>query len=263
MMALGFDQLSLSFRHRTILDRVSGAFAPGRVAVILGANGAGKSSLLGCLAGLTTADSGTVTLDGRAIGSLDRRERARLIGLLPQKTDIHWDVSVRALVELGRLPHRGRWGMSAADHDAVAQALAATDCTHLADRPVQRLSGGEQGRVLLARVLAGQPRWLLADEPLASLDPAHQLDTLDRLRRCADEGAGVIVVLHDLALAARFADEILVMKDGALIASGPAEAVMTRETLARAYGVEVEIGRLANGDPVVTPIRRAGEPLHP
>ena len=150
--------------------------------------------------------------------------------------------------------------MSAADREAIAQALTATDCAQLAGRPVNRLSGGEQGRVLLARVLAGQPQWLLADEPLASLDPAHQLDTLDRLRRCADEGAGVVVVLHDLALAARFADDLLVMKAGAVIAAGPAETVLTAEVLAEAYGVEVEIGRLANGEPVVTPVRRAGEP---
>src|SRR3546814_9605672 len=110
--------------------------------------------------------------------------------------------------------------MSAADQAAIADAMVRTDCTHLATRNVQRRSGGEQGRVLLARVLAGEPQWLLADEPLASLDPGHQLDVLDRLKQCALDGAGVIVVLHDLTLAARIADHVMVMKEGSVVASG-------------------------------------------
>src|SRR3546814_11147421 len=119
--------------------------------------------------------------------------------------------------------------------------MVATDCTHLATRNVQRLSGGEQGRVLLARVLAGEPQWLLADEPLASLDPGHQLDVLDRLKQCALDGAGVIVVLHDLTLAARIAAHVMVKKEGSVVASGPRNAVLTPEILAVAYGVEVHI----------------------
>lgn len=255
-MTLTFDHLRLSAGGRVISDDISGCFTPGRVSVILGANGAGKSSLLACLAGLTVPHGGRIDLDGAPLAALERRERARQISLLPQKSEIHWDISVTALVGLGRLPHAGRWGRDPDGPDAIAQALAATDCTHLADRPVTQLSGGEQARVLLARVLAGRPRWLLADEPLASLDPAHQLDTLDRLRRCASDGAGVVVVLHDLALAARFADDVMVLKDGALLACGPRDTVMTAETLASAYGVAIEIGRLASGDPVITPIGR-------
>lgn len=255
-MDMHFNTLSLNLRGRQILDNVSGTLRHGRVTVILGANGAGKSTLLSCLAGLRHPDSGEVRINGSDIHALDRRERGRTIGLLPQQGDIHWDIDVTTLVGLGRMPHRGRWGMSAADHQAIANAMAATDCTHLAHRKVLRLSGGEQGRVLLARVLAGEPQWLLADEPLASLDPAHQLDVLDRLRQCARNGAGVAVVLHDLTHAARIADDILVLKDGAVIAAGQRDEVLTPATLASAYGVEVHISQSPSGDPMVVPIRR-------
>lgn len=255
-MDMHFNTLSLNLRGRQILDNVSGTLRHGRVTVILGANGAGKSTLLSCLAGLRHPDSGEVRINGSDIHALDRRERGRTIGLLPQQGDIHWDIDVTTLVGLGRMPHRGRWGMSAADHQAIANAMAATDCTHLAHRKALRLSGGEQGRVLLARVLAGEPQWLLADEPLASLDPAHQLDVLDRLRQCARNGAGVAVVLHDLTHAARIADDILVLKDGAVIAAGQRDEVLTPATLASAYGVEVHISQSPSGDPMVVPIRR-------
>ena len=182
MTGLGFASLSLTLRGRRILDDLTGVLKPGRVSVILGANGAGKSTLLTCLAGLRAPDEGAITLDGQPVLQLPPRQRAQRIGLLPQRFEVHWDIDARTLIGLGRLPHRGRWGMSAVDHAAVDAALAATDCTHLADRCVQRMSGGEQARVLLARVLAGTPDWLLADEPLASLDPAHQLDVLAQLR---------------------------------------------------------------------------------
>lgn len=255
-MALRFDNLSLTLRGRPVLDDVSGALAQGKVTVILGANGAGKSSLLACLAGLRAPDAGRITLDGRHLAAIPPRERAQTIGLLPQRAEIHWDVEVETLVGLGRLSHRGRWGESEADRAAVSRAMAATDIAHLARRNVQRLSGGEQGRVLLARVLAGEPRWLLADEPLASLDPAHQLDTLDRLRAAADAGAGVAVVLHDLTLAARAADDLIVMKQGRILAAGPRDDVLTADVLADAYGVAVDIGRCVAGLPVITPMRR-------
>lgn len=255
-MSLSFEALSLTLRGRKILDNISGEFQPGRVTVILGANGAGKSSLLSCLSGLREPQSGAVTLDDRLLLSLDGRERGRLIGLLPQRPDIHWNVDVKTIVGLGRLPHSGRWGMSAADHEAVVRAMEVTDCTKLAERKAMRLSGGEQGRVLLARVLAGEPRWLLADEPLANLDPAHQFDVLERFKSYATAGNGVIVVLHDLTQAARFADDVMIMKDGAILAAGPRDQVMTADIMAQAYGVEVQIGTSDTGEPLVVPVRR-------
>ncbi|WP_337658686.1 ABC transporter ATP-binding protein [Sphingorhabdus sp. Alg231-15] len=255
-MTLSFQNLSLVLRERTILNDISGLFQLGRVTVILGANGAGKSSLLSCLSGLRDPQRGAITLDERPLVSVDSKERGRLIGLLPQQPDIHWNIDVKTLVGLGRLPHSGGWGMSSADHQAIEKAMVATDCEGLANRKAMRLSGGEQGRVLLARVLAGEPKWLLADEPLASLDPAHQFDVLERLKNYAAAGNGVIVVLHDLTQTARFADDVMVMKDGAIIAAGPGDQVMTAPIMAQAYGVEVQIGTSDAGDPLVVPVRR-------
>ncbi|WP_066647223.1 MULTISPECIES: ABC transporter ATP-binding protein [Sphingomonas] len=249
--------LTLRLGGRTVLDRVTAACRPGRVTALLGPNGAGKSSLLACLAGLRTADAGAAMLGDRAILEIERRDRARRIGFLPQASDVHWNVDVQSLVALGRLPHRGRWGETAADRAAVAQAMAATEVAHLAARGVEQLSGGERGRVLIARVLAGEPDWLLADEPLASLDPAHQLDVLDLLRAAASRGAGVIVVLHDLHLAHRVADDAVLLSEGRVVASGAAEAVLTPALLGETYGVAVETGTTASGRRYILPVARA------
>ncbi len=255
-MHMQIHKLSLALRGRPVLCDLSATLRPGRVTVILGANGAGKSTLLSCLAGLRQPDAGSVQLGGVSIGDMDPRARGRLVGLMPQRAEIHWDVDVETLVGLGRMPHRGRWGLTEADSAAIACAMAATDIAALRRRKALRLSGGEQGRVLLARVLAGEPRWLLADEPLASLDPAHQLDVLDRLRDAARAGAGVVVVLHDLTHAARVADDALVLKEGRLLAAGPACAVLVPDVLAQAYGVAVHLARTADGAPIIVPVRR-------
>ncbi|MGN7159268.1 ABC transporter ATP-binding protein [Sphingomonas sp. SAFR-052] len=256
MTDLVADAIALTLCGRRVLDDVSFAFRRGRVTALLGANGAGKSSLLACLAALRRPDSGAARLGGEDVQAIDRRARARAIGLLPQSADVHWDIDVATLVGLGRFAHRGRWGETAADRAAVKAALAATDMTALADRGVERLSGGERGRALLARVLAGEPDWLLADEPLASLDPAHQLDVLARLRGVASGGRGVVLVLHDLHLAARVADDAVLLKDGRIVASGEADAVLTAPAIAEAYGIEVEIGRTPQGHRYILPVAR-------
>lgn len=257
-MSLQFDHLSLTLRGRPVLRDVSGGFSPGSVTVILGANGAGKSTLLSCLAALRPPDRGTATLDGQPLITIPPMERARRIGLLPQQADIHWDINVRALVALGRLPHHGRWGRSAVDEAAIDEAMVQTDCSQFAMRKAQRLSGGEQARVLLARVLAGKPDWVLADEPLANLDPAHQLDAMACFRTAASGDAGVVLVLHDLTQAARIADHLIVMREGGIIASGPVADVLTSEVLQAAYGVRVHIGQDETGAPVIAPIARVG-----
>ena len=257
-MALQLDHLSLTLRGRPVLRDVSGSLPSASVTVILGANGAGKSTLLSCLAALRAPDSGMVTLDGKPLLAMPPLERARQIGLLPQQADIHWDINVRALVALGRLPHHTRWGRSAADEAAIDEAMAQTDCSQFATRKALRLSGGEQARVLLARVLAGKPDWVLADEPLANLDPAHQLDAMACFRAAAMAGAGVVLVLHDLTQAARIADHLIVMKEGGIIASGPAAQVLTPEVLQAAYCVRMHIGQDETGAPVIAPIARVG-----
>lgn len=203
----------------------------GEVTAICGPNGAGKSSLLACLAGL----EGTgVTLDGAALGAMPARQRARTIGYLPQSAELAWDLSVETLVGLGRLPWQA--GV-AADGAAIEAAIAAMDLEGLRQRPVTRLSGGERARALLGRVLAGEPRWLLADEPLANLDLAHQLGLLAHFRAQAGAGLGVVLVLHDLAQAINHADRIVVLQNGTVAADGPPETALSEAAIARVWGI--------------------------
>jgi iron complex transport system ATP-binding protein len=245
---LATEALTVAFGDRCVLGSVDAQFRPGRITAILGPNGAGKSTLLACLAGLRQPGSGRVLIDGAPRERLPARALARRIGLLPQTADVHWDVDVQTLVSLGRFPHRSRWGESDADRAAVAEAMAATDVAQFATRPVMALSGGERARVLLARVLAGEPEWLLADEPLANLDPAHQYEALACLRRVAAKGAGVVVVLHDLGHAMRAADDVLLLSAGCVIAQGSPETVLTPRRIAEVYGVAAHIGTTADGE---------------
>ncbi|MCW1381573.1 ABC transporter ATP-binding protein [Novosphingobium sp. KCTC 2891] len=213
------------------LDGVDLTLEPGTVTAILGPNGAGKSTLLSALAGLLP---GRITLAGAALAGLSPRERACAIGYLPQEGEVAWNLSVETLARLGRLPHRTSAGEDAA---AVAEALAALDLEEFAQRPVASLSGGERARALLARVLAGRPRWVLADEPLAALDLAHQQALLRRFRTLADQGQGVVLVLHDLALAMNHADRVVVLRQGRIVADGPPEAALTPAIIAGVWRV--------------------------
>ncbi|MBB6122523.1 ABC transporter ATP-binding protein [Sphingobium subterraneum] len=256
-MDLRAEHLTFTRRGRTILRDVSLRMERGTVSVIIGPNGAGKSTLLSCLAGLHIPSSGDVRLGNASLGSLTHRDRARRIGLLDQKADIHWNIEARSLVALGRLPHQGRWGPDATDEAAIDQAMARTDCVHLAHRPAQQLSGGEQGRVLLARVLAGEPEWLLADEPLANLDPVHQIDAMACLRDVAASGVGVVMVLHDLTQAARIADQVIVIDQGQVAAAGPPDAVLTPDLFGDVFRVRVHVDTGPDGRPILTPIGRA------
>lgn len=224
-MTLAAENLSLAGR----LDRVSLALKPGAITAICGPNGAGKSSLLAALAGLQRPDGGAATLDGRKLSTLHPRERGRRIGYLPQAAEVAWDVPVRSLVALGRMPH----GDAAAA--PVEAAMAALDIAHLAERRAQSLSGGETARVLLARVLAGTPDWILADEPLAALDLAHQHALLAHLRRAADLGAGVVVVLHDLAHAMNHADRVVVLDEGRVVAEAASEDALDPRVIERVW----------------------------
>jgi iron complex transport system ATP-binding protein len=211
------------------LATVDAALEGGAITAICGPNGAGKSTLLQCLAGLLAPERGEILLDGAP--QPRGRERARRIGYLPQVGEVAWDLSVARLAALGRLPHGDRGAAP------VATALAAVDLTAFAERPVSTLSGGERARALLARVLAGEPEWILADEPLAALDLAHQLALLAHLRAAATAGVGVVLVLHDLALAMNHADRVLVLDRGMLAADGPPAEALSPATIARVWGV--------------------------
>ncbi|UIP08112.1 ABC transporter ATP-binding protein [Erythrobacter sp. SDW2] len=226
--------MTLAARNLTLAGRltnVSGTLAPGKITAICGPNGAGKSTLLSALAGLLRVDGGEVLLDEAPLASLPPRERAKAIGYLPQDGEVAWDVAVRSLVALGRLPHRDN------GEEAVTRAIKALDLEHLANRPVTTLSGGEKARALLARVLAGEPRWILADEPLAALDLAHRFTLIEHLRTAAAAGAGVVLVLHDLALAMNHADHVLVLDRGTLAAEGKPPVALASDVVARVFGV--------------------------
>jgi iron complex transport system ATP-binding protein len=216
------------------LSGVSASLIPGQIVAICGPNGAGKSSLLACLAGLLTPDVGAVTLDMVPMGSIPPQARAQAIGYLPQKDEVAWDVAVETLVGLGRIPWRGS---PEADRMATTGALEAMHLVALRQRPISRLSGGELARAKLARVLAGQPRWLLADEPLAALDLAHQLALLGQFRKLADQGIGVVLVLHDLALAMNHADRVLVLDSGRLAADGAPRQALSEALISQVWGV--------------------------
>jgi iron complex transport system ATP-binding protein len=234
--------LTVALGGRAVLAGVSARFHAGQVTAIVGPNGAGKSTLLACLAGLRRPDAGQVRLDDGPILALPHRQRARRVGFLPQTPEVAWAVDVETLVGLGRTPYSGARGLSDADHAAVQAALVRTRMTGLARRDVTTLSGGERARALLARVLAGEPSWLLADEPLAGLDPGHQLDAVDLMRAFAAEpGQGVVMTLHDLGVALRLADRVLVLRDGALIADAAPLEALTPAVLERAYGVRTAI----------------------
>ena len=257
MSLLSAENLSVRLGDKAVLDGVSAAFAPGLVTVVVGPNGAGKSTLLDCLAALRKPDAGQVTLDGRALRDLPSRERARRIAYLPQNAEIAWAVDSRTFVGLGRTPHVGAWGLTGEDRAAVDRAMAVAGVEAFADRIVATLSGGERARVLIARALAGDPQWLLADEPLAGLDPGHVLDACDLFRRLADEeGRGVILTLHDLDAALRVADRVIVLAEGRVLADGPPSEALTPEVLKTAYGVEAHTLAGVRG-PVLEMVGRA------
>lgn len=230
-MTLAAQGLALPGR----LHDLSLELRPGEVTAICGPNGAGKSSLLASLAGLERAALPAVSLDGRPLSQWRAGERARAIGYLPQSAEVAWDVSVETLVSLGRLPWPGAPAGETAQ--AIAAALAAMDLDGLRHRPISRLSGGERARALLARVLATGPRWLLADEPLANLDLAHAASLMHRLRAQSGAGAGVVVVLHDLAAAMNFASRVVVLDQGRIAADGAPGIALAPDVIARVWGV--------------------------
>ena len=238
--------LHLSYGALSVLDGASLRLAAGELVGLIGPNGAGKSTLMRVLAGLAHPSQGAVSLDGRPLSALPGRARARALAYMAQGRELHWPLTVERLVALGRLPHLGPFQRPGAeDEAAVARALERCDAAHLRGRTATTLSGGERARVLLARALASEPALLLADEPVAGLDPYHQLQVMEVLREGALAGTGILVVLHDLVLAARFCTRLALVHRGRVVADGPPAAVLEPGLLEQVYGVRMAAAEVA------------------
>jgi iron complex transport system ATP-binding protein len=251
--ALALENVSVSLGGRVIVNGASVSLDKGRFVALIGPNGAGKTTLLKAMAGLLPV-TGRITLGGAEMAALSRRDRARRVAYLPQGHQVHWPLTARDVVALGRFPH----GLAdparlTPDHArAIDAAMTRTETIIFADRPIMTLSGGERARVMLARVLAVEAPVLLADEPTASLDPRHQITVMNDLKAESRRGALVVAVTHDIALASRLADDIVLMSKGRIVAQGTPAEVLTDTMLADVYGVRA-LRQSVGGEHLVMP----------
>ncbi len=258
------SELSLIADGRHLLKNIGLSLAAGEFVGLIGPNGAGKSSLLRLLAGLAAPSSGELGLQFgdqpvRALNAINPLERAKLLAYLPQQERPAWPLEVEHLVGLGRSPwHRPLGGKSARDIAAVEQALALTELQALRNRRVDTLSGGELQRALLARVFAGEPQIILADEPIAALDPYHQLHMMELLRAQAQRGGSVLAALHDLSLAARYCSRLVLIHQGELIAEGEPAQVLSEDNLRQVYGISAYIDCREDGLIIIPRNRQPG-----
>jgi len=256
---LSAESITLAYGDRTVVEGLQLDIAPGRITAIVGANGCGKSTLLRALARLLPPRQGRVVLDGKALHLRPSKEIARTLGLLPQRPTAPEGIAVSELVGRGRHPHQrmlARW--SARDYAAVANALEATGVADLADRSVDELSGGQQQRVWIAMALAQETDILLLDEPTTFLDVAHQIDVLDLLTDLnRNRGTTIVMVLHDLNLAARYADELVAVRDGRVHAIGEPKNIVTASLVREVFGLDsTVITDPLSGKPLVLPSGR-------
>ena len=248
MSLLAATGVGVRLAGREVLRAVDFPVAGGELTGIVGPNGAGKSTLARVLAGVL-ASTGAVAIDGVPLVSLRPAARARAIAYLPQGATLAWPLTVARLAGLGRLPHLGPMSRIGADDTAaIDRAMDRADVAHLADRIATELSGGERARALLARALAVEARVLIIDEPLAALDPGHALGVMELLRAEARRGVAVVAVMHELTLAARFCDRLVLLHDGRVVADGVPEAVLDAANLRSVYGVEAWRGEVETGD---------------
>jgi len=256
---LSATDLGLGYGDRQIVENLTVDVPPGKVTVIIGANGCGKSTLLRGLARLLTPTTGAVLLDGKAISSIPSKQVAQVMGLLPQSPIAPEGITVADLVGRGRYPHQGwfrQW--SSADERAVAEAMTATSTLELADRPIEEMSGGQRQRVWIAMALAQETDLLLLDEPTTYLDLSHQLEVLDLLtdlnRR---RGTTIVIVMHDLNLACRYADHLIAMRDGRISTEGTPHEVITSRAMQEVFGLRAQIitDPISN-TPTIIPIGR-------
>jgi iron complex transport system ATP-binding protein len=244
-MLLSANSLSLSYNGHNVVEGFNLSIAPKTIVGLIGPNGSGKTTILRALAGLMEPRAGTALVQGHHAARLNKQIRARKIGWVPQQESAAWPLTVSEVVRLGRAPHRG-WLMpfTKDDLDIVECALARADLLELKHRPVNKLSGGEFQRVLIARVLAQEPEALLLDEPTASLDVHHQVQVLDLVRGLVNEkGLSVVMAIHDLNLAARYCDQLVLLHNGRQVSVGTPEEVLTAENLRAVFHVEAKLYR--------------------
>ncbi|CAM3354141.1 ABC transporter ATP-binding protein [Nocardioides dubius] len=249
--------LTLGYQDRAVVEGLDLTIPDGAFTAVVGANACGKSTLLRALVRLLEPRAGEVLLDGRALSGWKARDLARVLGFLPQSATAPEGIRVEALVRRGRYPHQsllGTW--SSGDAEAVATAMADAGVADLADRAVSDLSGGQRQRVWIAMVLAQQTPYLLLDEPTTFLDIAHQYELLRLLRRLVDQGRTVVAVLHDLNQACRFADHVVALRAGRIVASGTPAEVVTAELVAEVFAMEsIVVPDPVTGTPMVVPGR--------
>lgn len=256
---LSVEAVTLGYADRTVVDSFDLQVPPGRITCIVGANACGKSTLLRAMARLLRPRGGRVLLDGKDLHSMATKQVARTLGLLPQSPVAPEGIVVADLVARGRHPHQGmlaRWTKE--DDEAVAEALLMTGTAELADRSVDELSGGQRQRVWIAMSLAQQTDVLLLDEPTTFLDVSHQVDVLDLLTDLnRQRGTTIVMVLHDLNLAARYADHLIAVREGRLHAAGAPEEVLTSEVVRDVFGMDSQVvDDPVSGKPIVLPIGR-------
>lgn len=252
-------QLTLILNGKKVAAEVNITAAAGEFVGLIGPNGAGKSSVLRMLAGLAKPAAGDVYIapdtTSMSLLNIKAQERARFMAYLAQKETPAWPLSVKNLVALGRSPWNSNIDKNNLDEAAIQTAMQMTEVSELSERPVTELSGGELQRVLLARVFAGEPRLILADEPISALDVYHQLHIMELLQSHAQSGGAVIAALHDLSLAARFCSRLVLMHQGKVVASGEPVDVLTPQNLAQVYGVRAHVDCRDDGV-VIIPTRR-------
>lgn len=260
-MRLAAVDVTLRYGPRAVIRAVSLQIESGEMVAIVGPNGSGKSTLLRGLGRLHRPTSGRVLLGDSDIRTLGPKEVARMLAVLPQSPGGGMDLTVRELVWRGRYPHQGLLQRATqSDHEAVAWAMAATDVAHMAERTIAELSGGERQRAWIALALAQQPRVLLLDEPTSFLDIQHQVETMELLRRLNAAGMTVVAVVHDLVLAARYANRVVAIRDGAIQFDGAPADVLNPEALERVFGIPMMVLKdPETGQPI--PLPRQGSAL--
>jgi len=254
---LDISNISLSFRDKLILSNVSLEVSAGEFFVIIGPNGAGKTSLLKVLSGLQKAQKGTVTIKDKNILNYRRRNLSQIMAIVPQHIEVGFPFTVADTVIMGRSPHLGILGMEGENDFHIAEeAMKFTDVSHLTDRKLFQLSGGELQRVIIARAICQQPEIILLDEPTTALDPAHQLKIMDLMEKFRREhGTTIIMVSHDLNLASMYGGRVLLLKSGRVVKTGDPKSVLNKELLEDSYGCRIQVDESPLGGVArVTPI---------